>query len=301
MASRHAQTQMRVLAERQAGTISHEQLIAIGWTEDEIRGMVRRGHLIRIRRGVYALGHRPLTMQGWLFAAWLTAGAGAFLSHRTAAAHRGLREHPGVIELTVPSGHTPRDRANLRLHRTTTPVDRTQARPHHGLLTATVPRIIIDLARTERPGELQRLIRESIRTGQFDRAALHHALEAHGRRPGVAIARAALDRYLPGSEDRRSWLETQFQRHALSDPRLLAPLYNQRLLGFEIDVMWPEQRVTLELDGRPYHTAVEDFDRDRGRDRTLTRHGWRPIRVSDLEWEYDRGRVLGDLYALLGT
>jgi len=172
---------------------------------------------------------------------------------------------------------------------------------HNGLLTATVPRIIVDLARTERPGEIQRLIRQSIRTGQFDFAALRHAIDAHPHRPGVGLARAALNRYLPGSEDRKSWLETQFQQHALGDPRLLEPLYNQRLLGYEIDVVWIDRRVTLELDGRPYHVAVEDFDRDRAKDRTLTRHGWRPVRVSDIEWEHARASVLDDIYALLGT
>jgi len=65
--------------------------------------------------------------------------------------------------------------------------------------------------------------------------------------------------------------------------------------------MWVQQRVTLELDGRPYHVAVEDFDRDRSKDRSLIRHGWRPIRVSDFEWEHARGTVLGDLYAVLGV
>lgn len=59
--------------------------------------------------------------------------------------------------------------------------------------------------------------------------------------------------------------------------------------------------MALELDGRPYHVAVEDFDRDRARDRALTRHGWRPVRVSDFEWEHGRASVLDDLYALLGT
>jgi len=292
---------MRAVAERQSGVISHVQLIALGFTHHEIAGMLKRGHLITIWPGIYAVGHCRLTMRGRLQAGLLAAGIGAFLSHRTAAACRGLRSHPAVIELTVPADHTPRPRSGLSLHRTTTPIDRTQATLSDGLLTATVPRIIVDLARTERPGEIQRLIRESIRTGQFDLAALNAALGAHPRRPGVGLARAALQRYLPGSEDRRSWLETQFQRHALNDPRLPTPLYNQTLLGYEIDVMWVQPRVTLELDGRPYHVAVEDFDRDRSKDRSLMRHGWRPIRVSDFEWEHARGTVLGDLYAVLGV
>ncbi len=289
------------MVERQSGTISHAQLIALGFTHHEIAGMLKRGHLIALWPGVYAVGHCRLTRRGRLNAALLVAGEGAFLSHRTAAACRGLRGHPPSVELTVPADHTPRRREGVYLHRTTTAIDRTQARPHDGLLTATIPRIIIDLARTERPGEIQRLIRQSIRTGQFDLAALRAALDAHPRRPGAGLARAALGRYVAGSEDRRSWLETQFQQHVLGDPRLPEPLYNQRLLGYEIDVMWVQQRVTLELDGRPYHVAVEDFDRDRGKDRSLSRYGWRPIRVSDFEWEHDRASVLDDVYALLGV
>lgn len=292
---------MRALAESQSGVISHVQLVALGFTHNEISGMLKRGHLIALWPGVYAVGHCRLTMRGRLQAGLLAAVSGAFLSHRTAAASRGLSAFPPVIELTVPADHTPARRRGLRQHRTTIPTDSTQARLHDGLLTATVPRIIIDLAQTERPAEIQRLIRESIRTGQFDVAALQHAIDAHPRRPGTGLARAALRRYLPGSEDRRSWLETQFQRHALGDPRLLEPLYNQPLLGFEIDVLWIEQRVALELDGRPYHLAVDDFDRDRAKDRVLTRHGWRPVRVSDFEWEHGRASVLDDLYALLGT
>ena len=301
MARQNAQSRMLAIAERQWGVVSYAQLTAVAFTPDEIRTMTRRGHLLRLFPEVYALGHRRLTRRGRLHAALLAAGDGAFLSHRTAAAVRGLRDHPNEVEVTAARGRTPRGAPGLRMHRTTIPIDCTQARPQQGLLVATVPRIVLDLARSERPGELQRLIRESIRTGQFDLAALRRATEAHPRRPGTALARAALCRYLPGSEDRKSWLETQFQDHQRSDPRLLTPQYNQRLHGHEIDVLWVDQRVALELDGRPYHSAVEDFDRDRAKDRTLTRHHWRPMRVSDVEWEHDRAHVLEDLYAVLGV
>jgi hypothetical protein len=292
---------MRRLAERQWGVVSRAQLIELGFSRDEILVMRRRERLLDLYRGVYAVGHRRLTMRGRLHAAQLVAGPGAFLSHRTAAAHRGLCRHPVSIVLTIPSDHSPGATRGLHVHRTTIPGDRSQARLDDGLLVASVPRIIVDLASTERAGEIQRLIRESIRTGQFDLPALTAALDAHPRRPGTGLARAALQRYLPGSEDRRSWLETQFQTHERRDPRLPTPLYNQRLLGYEIDVLWQRPRVTLELDGRPYHIAVEDFDHDRAKDRTLQRHGWRPLRASDLEWEHDRPHVLEDLYAVLGV
>jgi very-short-patch-repair endonuclease len=295
------QSRMRAVAERQSGVVAFRQLIDAGFSVAEIRTMITRGQLLRIYRGVYALGHRRLTMRGRLFAASLSAGDGAFLSHRTGAAVRGLRSHPPVIELTVPASCTPPPHDDLRIHRTTIPVDHTQAVPRDGLLVATVPRIIIDLAQTERPGEIQRLIRRSIQSGQFDLAAMRRAVDHQPGRPGTRLARLALARYVPGSEDRRSWLEHRFQAHQRNDPRLPTPVYNAQLHGYEIDALWPGPRVTLELDGRPYHTAVEDFDRDRAKDRTLIRHGWRPLRISDLEWEHDRARVLEDLYAVLGT
>ena len=171
MATQHAHSQMRVLVERQWGVISRTQLLELGFSAETIFGMRRRGQLLGLSRGVYAVGHRRLTMRGRLHAAQLAAGRKAFLSHHSAAAHRGLCRHPAAVELTIPSGHTPSVGPGLRIHRTTIPIDGIQARPHDGLLTATVPRIITDLARTERPGEIQRLIRESIRTGQFDRRA----------------------------------------------------------------------------------------------------------------------------------
>jgi hypothetical protein len=301
MPTQDAQSRMRRLAERQWGVVSRAQLIELGFSRDEILQMRRRERLLDLFRGVYAVGHRRLTMRGRLHAAQLAAGPGAFLSHRTAAAHRGLCRHPVAIVLTIPSDHSPGAARGLHVHRTTIPVDHSQVRPDDGLLVATVPRIITDLASIERAGEIQRLIRESIRTGQFDLPALTAAIDAHPRRPGTGLARAALGRYLPGSEDRRSWLETQFHDHERGDPRLPTPLYNARRLGYEIDVLWDGQRVTLELDGRPYHVAIEDFDRDRAKDRTLLRHGWRPVRVSDLEWEHDRAHVLDDLYAVLGV
>ena len=259
--------------------------------------MISRGQLLVLHRGVYALGHACLSMRGRLHAALLAAGPEAFLSHGTAAAHRGLRSHPATVELTVPADHTPRRRPGLHLHRTTVLTDRHQARAYQGLLTATVPRIVVDLAGRERATEIQRLIREAIRTGQFDLPALRVVVDG----PGAGLARAALSRYLPGSEDRRSWLETSFQSHQRHDSRLPVPLYNRHLCGFEVDVVWPEQRVTLELDGRSYHVAVGEFDRDRAKDRALTREHWRPLRVSDIEWEFDRTHVLHDLYAILGV
>src|SRR3954451_4868136 len=79
------------LAERQHGVVALRQLLAIGVTRDAAESRLRRGRLHRIHRGVYAVGHRILTQDGWRMAAVLTAGPDAVLSHYSAADLWGLR------------------------------------------------------------------------------------------------------------------------------------------------------------------------------------------------------------------
>ena len=68
---------------------------------------------------------------------------------------------------------------------------------------------------------------------------------------------------------------------------------------WEIDCWWPQQRVAVELDGRPYHVAVKDMERDRIKDTKLQLMGIKPMRVTDSRWEYDRAGVYDDLRNLL--
>ena len=51
----------------------------------------RRGRLIRLHRGVYAVGHAKLRREGHWIAAVLAVGPGAVLSHRDAAGLHDLR------------------------------------------------------------------------------------------------------------------------------------------------------------------------------------------------------------------
>jgi len=54
-----------------------------------VRHRVAAGRLHRIHRGVFAVGHRALTGEGWCMAAVLAGGPGAVLSHRPAGARAG--------------------------------------------------------------------------------------------------------------------------------------------------------------------------------------------------------------------
>ena len=77
-------------AATQWGAITRKQLLALGYSSDEIRGMVARGQLLPVHRGVYVVGAlSPAPEQRWA-AAVLGGGKGAALMHTAAAGNFGL-------------------------------------------------------------------------------------------------------------------------------------------------------------------------------------------------------------------
>jgi Protein of unknown function (DUF559) len=81
----------------------------------------------------------------------------------------------------------------------------------------------------------------------------------------------------------RRELEARFaafvEAHDLPRPRRNAALA-VRGRFFEVDCLWPEQRLVVELDGRAVHGTRLAFEADRERDRLLIVEGWRVVRVT---------------------
>jgi predicted transcriptional regulator of viral defense system len=136
------------VAARQGGVISAAQLHAAGLGRGAVHARVLAGRLLRIHRGVYAVGHAQLTALGWRWAAVLACGGPglAVLSHRTAAAVWDLLPSPAKFDVTtLRAAHaTP----TIRVHRSRTlaPRDVTEKA---GLPLTTVARTLVDLTATQ--------------------------------------------------------------------------------------------------------------------------------------------------------
>ncbi len=282
------------VATRQSGVISIEQLLALGLTYEGVRARVRRGRLIPIHRGVYAVGHTSLVPRAYLIAAMLACGPDSFLSHRTAAAVWGLREVvTRSIEVTVPSNRTGR-RKGLVIHRTTSSLDRSEVRVRDGLRVSSVPRMLIELAPREKPAELDRLITQGVRNQILDVEAVGRAIAKHRRRPGVGKLARAFEEYRP-KPDRKSGLERAFDA-LIAGTDIPDPLRNVTTEdGWELDCYWPEAKFAVELDGRPYHIAVRDQDKDKYKDAKLMVVGITVMRITGARFELDPQGVLGDV------
>jgi very-short-patch-repair endonuclease len=285
------------LARRQEGVVARRQLYERGIDRKQIARQVKRGQLHEIYPDVWALGHRNISPLGHLIAAVLSCGPDAFLSHRTAAAVHGLRKiNTRAIEITVVEKRAP-TRGALIMHRTRDdPVMEIRTR---GLLRfSSVPRMFVELAKTESDAELDRLITLAVRKRLLNIDAVEQAIARHARRPGIAQLTQALGRYRP-MPDRKSEFERAFDAGLLTRPDIPQPERNVYIAGWEIDCWWAQQRVALELDGRPYHVAVRDMDRDRLKDTKLQLLGIKPMRVTDFRFEHDPRGVYEDLKALL--
>jgi hypothetical protein len=288
------------IATKQLGVISLEQLLDLGRSRGEVRGIVRRGFLIPLHRGVYIVGHRSLVPRSYLIAALLAAGSDAFLSHRTAAAVNGLRAiNTRRIELTIP-GANGSHRAGLVVHRTRTPPHPSEIRMRDGLRVSSVPRMLVELAPRESDKELDRLITVAARKRRLDVTEMESTLVRHSRRPGLAKLKRALAAYRPKPEH-KSGFEIAFDEWLAKHPEIPEPRRDVHFDNrWELDCYWPERRFAVELDTRDYHGAAADFDRDRSKDIYLKRHGIDHIRITDTRFQEDKAGIRDDLHHFLG-
>ena len=228
---------------------------------------------------MYAVGHANPPLQGRFLAAVKACGAGAVLSHYSAAALWGLvpwdDRHP---EVTV-VGTLPRAHRGLRVHRTRELEAADVAR--HVMVPVTTPqRTLVDLASILPYRALRRAVRQAQALGRVNVPQLVGALSRAGRRPGAA--KAETDHRL-GPAPTRSELEDVvldlILRGGLEHPDVNRPLLidGRRVIP---DFRWPEQQLVVEADGAAWHDNELARADDAERQALLEAHGERVVRIT---------------------
>lgn len=96
----------------------------------------------------------------------------------------------------------------------------------------------------------------------------------------------------------RSALEERFLA-LVASAGLPTPRTNVRLAGFEVDALWPEHRLVVELDGAASHRTATAFAADRRRDAALQVARYRIVRFTWQDVAERAGDVVATLTALL--
>jgi len=279
---------LRYVAQNQGGVVSRSQAIRAGLSPGMIKFRVRSGHWRQIHPGVYATFSGPLTRGTRLWAAVLSAGPGAALSHETAAELHRLADKPAeMIHLTVPAGRRVSPAEGVSLHRS--------ARVMEAVLANTYPprtrveETVLDLTQTAKTfDDVCGWVTRAIARELTDETRLRDAMTARNR----LRWRNDLEQLIAAAAGGdHSVLEFRYHRdveraHGLPESARQVAFTTRDGRRGRRDRVYEPYGVVVELDGRLAHPA-ENRWQDKTRDNAAAAGGQQTLRYgwSQVKWQ----------------
>jgi very-short-patch-repair endonuclease len=251
------------LAGEQWGVVSLHELLQCGVSHDGITTRVQSGRLHRLHRGVYAVGHPNIPLEGHFLAATKACGPTAVLSHYSAATLWGLVDwddrRPEVIAATV------KDHTGIRSHRSRT-LRREDVTRRQGIPVTAPARTIRDLFSV--------LPYKGVRRAAA-RALSRRLLAPHHLPPRLATTIA------PTRSELEDAVRDLILANGFEPPDVNRPLNidGRRVIP---DFRWPAQRMVVEADSLEWHDNPIARADDAERQAILEASGERVVRVT---WE----------------
>ncbi len=201
-------------------------------------------------------------------------------------------------EVTRPGYFRPRPR--IEAHQSLLPLD--ELTLVDGIPVTSLSRTLFDLASVATRRQVEKAFNEAEVRGLTDRLSVADLLERYPGRRGSGVMRAIFTEEEQARGITRGELEERFVG-LLASTDLPAPRRNAHLAVrgrfFEVDCLWADQRLIVELDGRATHGTDPAFERDRQKDRLLLVEGWHVTRITWRQLRDEAAVVVADLRRLL--
>lgn len=281
--SEEATRAIRELAERQHGVVAARQLFALGLGKGLIEHRVRTGHLLRVHRGLFAVGHGRLSRNGERLAAVLACGPDAALSHMSAADLWGIRGSRGQIEVIRTSGH--RRPHGVWLHQTRS-LPAEDVTIEAAVPVTSIERTLIDIAGRLELRQLERALVAADRSSRLSWPQLRRVLDRSVGRKGRGRLMRLVDELDPRAVETRSDLEVDFLA-LCRRAKLPLPEVNVLVHGHLVDFLWPAERVIVETDGFSFHRDPASFEHDHESTIVLTAGGYTVHRATYKMLDHD--------------
>ncbi|MGW2623016.1 DUF559 domain-containing protein [Micromonospora taraxaci] len=274
----------------------YSELLAAGFSRQQVRTLTELSRLHRVSRGVYApsadlAAHLPAILR--------RLPATAVVGFHTGAQLHGFGDaHSPDVHVVVPAGeNVPRIRGVIA-HEAVLPV-------RDPVLLAGVPcapaaRCAVDLARSMRRMDVMPLLDLCLRVGACKAEELRAEVARHTRLRGVCQARDLVPRADPRAECRQ---ESQL-RLVLIDGGLPPPepqIWVRDSNGtplYRIDLGYRHHRVGVEYDGLS-HLDRARLRHDRSRSNWLAANGWQMRHFTDLDLYRRPAHIIKTLLPLL--
>jgi hypothetical protein len=277
------------LSAGQHGVFTYADALAAGLSR---RQLARRVHeWERVHDGVYRMPGVVPSWRGDLLAACLAATYPAAISHRSGAALRGL---PGgrddIVEITT-RRWLRTQKSGLVVHESTR-FDERDITVLDGIPVVTTERLILELAGIWRSVNfVETVIQAARRKRLITYASTRATFDRLARRgvKGVAVMRAALERWNPQNAPTESDMETMLiqilREHGLPEPVTLFVVRDEHgNFVARTDAALPLWRITIEYQSKQEHTDEFQLEKDDHRRNSVIAAGWKPLaaRYSDL-------------------
>jgi hypothetical protein len=289
----------------QCGVFSRMQALEHGFDDDAIGRRLRSGEWVREAPGVYRVRWFPDMADHRLWVAYLAVGPSAVVSHECAAARRGFTSVPQDL-LVLTSGRSSHHRIpGATVHQLL------DVLPHHielveGFRITTAARTVVDCAATVSQLRLDRMVEDGLRKKLTTPKEIRDVLGEIARRgkPGMRKLGTSLTKFGPGTVIGDTVLEKLLLVAVLGGgspmPVPQFPHPGRHPGAGRVDFAYPDVKVILEADGRPWHQRIADVHRDRQRDNEAARAGWVTLRFMYEELDGDPddvGRAVAETLA----
>jgi hypothetical protein len=299
-------------AGRQAGTFTRQQALDEGWTVDQVRHRIATRCWIPVCPGALASARTPMTAAALGWAAHL-AWPGAVISHLTAAGIHGFPGQaepvtaiagsttPGSAMAQVIVGPAARSVHGIRAHHGELPA-RDVTRLPGGLLVTTAGRTALDCLATMPLEDAWRLLAWVSTRGVLTRGdlavAVRQRLGCRGTPQLLTLLRGSAGGAVSGGERRAHGL--------LRRAGICGWVANARVVDAEgpigvVDILFPEQRVVIEIDGWAAHGNREAFRNDRRRQNRLVAAGYLILRFTWDDLANRSERVIAEVRSVLAA
>jgi hypothetical protein len=206
-------------------------------------------------------------------AAVLACGEGAALSHHSALALWGLAEWRwSGIHVTVPGDRRPK---GIQVHRTSGLISR-DIRTDAQIRMTSPARTILDCAPVLTDKQLSRAVNDGRRCVGLRPWHLADVIERFRLHPGAKRLRPFVD--VKGGPTRSDWED--FFPVWCEQYGLPPPVMGAVVAGHEVDALFPEEKVIVELDSWEFHQDRGSFESDRDRDADTLAAGHLTVRIT---------------------
>jgi very-short-patch-repair endonuclease len=211
------------------------------------------------------------------------------LSHRSAASLWGLLRYPASAPVCVTVSPERRcTRPGIAVHRSRLTVG--EVRRRQGLALTSPPRTIYDLSRRLGQDDLEALVAEANYRHLASEWELRRQLDHNPGKPGAAVLRAVLE--IPGGARRTRSPAERTMLRLLRRAGAEGFENNARVHGYEVDLLWRDLDLAIEIDGWDGHSGRIAFERDRLKIATLNAHGITVMPITGRQVRRDADGVL---------